>query len=181
MDELPLPEPGNNEVLTLVYTARFAPGKGHDRLIPILKHINRPYKLRLIGDGTKFEQVKLEFKKANLSEYVEFLGLQIPPYPTMKSCDIYIQPSHVEGFPNALMEAAAIGLSLLAYDVPGGTKEIINDINGQLIENGDALSFAEAINSFDSNNYTSKNIRADIRDRFDVKTIAKKYIQIESD
>ncbi len=175
VDELPCRESANKKVLNLVYTARFAPGKGHDRLIPILKHLNRPYKLFLIGDGAEFEKTKSEFKKAGLYECVEFLGEVIPPYPKMIKCDVYIQPSYVEGFPNALMEAAAMGLMLIAYDVPGGTKEIINDVNGILIEDGNAIDFAKAINNYDEDKFDKYFIRNDISKRFGIKEIAKKY------
>ena len=53
-----------------------------------------------------------------------------------------ILASHREGFPKALLEAAACGLPLLGADVPGVREIVVNGYNGLLFAKGDHLDIA---------------------------------------
>ena len=49
---------------------------------------------------------------------------------------MFLQGSYSEGFPNALLESCSVGVPVIAFNAPGGTKEIIdNGINGYIVEN----------------------------------------------
>jgi glycosyltransferase involved in cell wall biosynthesis len=51
-----------------------------------------------------------------------------------------LQGSYAEGFPNALLESCSVGTPVVAFEAPGGTKEIIqNGINGYLVKNEEEL------------------------------------------
>lgn len=175
INKIPEKVTNDSSVLRMVYTARFEPVKGHDRLIQILEQIDRPFHLRLIGEGSGFNDFKIEISKVKLQGKIEFLGWINQPYKHMIDCDLYIQPSYVEGFPNSLLEACAMGLPVIAYNVPGGTKEILNENNGILIKDGDYVSFSRSINKFSVTNYNAGEIRNDINLRFSSKTILEKY------
>ena len=56
-----------------------------------------------------------------------------------------ILPSHREGFPKALLEAAACGLPLLGTDVPGVREIVLNGVNGLLFARGDCNDIARKI------------------------------------
>ena len=59
--------------------------------------------------------------------------------------DIYVQASESEGLPNAVLEAAACGLPIVATAV-GGTVEILTtDVDGVLVPKGDRDRLAAAI------------------------------------
>jgi glycosyltransferase involved in cell wall biosynthesis len=62
----------------------------------------------------------------------------------MRACDIFLLPSHGEGFPNALLEAAACGMACIATPV-GAVPEIAADGAVMLVPVGDAASLASAI------------------------------------
>ena len=62
-----------------------------------------------------------------------------------QGCDVAILPSHREGFPKALLEAAACGLPLLGSDVPGVREIVVDGVNGLLFVKGDCQDIARKI------------------------------------
>ena len=62
-----------------------------------------------------------------------------------QGCDVAILPSHREGFPKALLEAAACGLPLLGSDVPGVREIVVDGVNGLLFAKGDCQDIARKI------------------------------------
>lgn len=165
----------NNDTITFVSVARFMPVKGHERLIRIFSTIKRPFRLKLIGEGPNLNLIKQMAADYHLSDQVMFAGAIIPPYHELGESHAYVQASYVEGFPNALLEATGMGLPAIAFDVPGGTREIIHSKNGILIPDNDENAFAEAIESFNPFVYDRKWISNDVHERFGIKKILEQY------
>ena len=69
-----------------------------------------------------------------------------------QGCDVAILPSHREGFPKALLEAAACGLPLLGTDAPGIREIIVNGHNGMLFEKADCQDIARNIEKMATDN-----------------------------
>ena len=66
-----------------------------------------------------------------------------------KAMDLFVYPSHgTEGFPNAPMEAACMGLPVIATAVVGCVDAVVNDITGTLIPPRDAAALAMAIRRY---------------------------------
>lgn len=80
---------------------------------------------------------------------VELLGSQ--PHETilqlLREADVFLFPSHTEGFANALLEAMAAGLPIIATDV-GANAEMIENEGGIIIPVKDANAIFEAIQAF---------------------------------
>ena len=51
--------------------------------------------------------------------------LQIKIIDYLSDSDFFIQGSYVEGFPNSVLESCSVGTPVIAFNCPGGTKEII--------------------------------------------------------
>lgn len=91
-------------------------------------------KLMIIGQG-EFEEYKELARGLGVEEEVYFTGLKKNPYPYLRKGSLYVLTSYNEGFPNAMVEAMAMGLPVIATDCMTGPREILNDRYGILIPN----------------------------------------------
>ena len=127
-----------------------------------------------------FEKFQNDISDSNLLDTVLLLGWKENPYPLMKKMDAYILPSRYEGFPNSLIEALSLGLPSIASRSPGANEEIIiTDFNGITFENENPLDLSHQILNMDKQikEFKSSEIINDVRERFDIKKIADKYVK----
>jgi glycosyltransferase involved in cell wall biosynthesis len=83
-------------------------------------------KLMIIGDGEYIEYKEL-VGKLGMEESVLFTGVMTNPFPVIKRADIYALTSESEGFPNALIEAMAVGVPCVSVNCLTGPAEILNN------------------------------------------------------
>ena len=91
-------------------------------------------KLMIIGQG-EYTQYKELVNRLGIEDAVCFTGLKKNPYPYLKKSALYVLTSYYEGFPNALVEAMALGVPAIATDCMTGPKEILGKDYGILIPN----------------------------------------------
>lgn len=91
-------------------------------------------KLMIIGKG-EFSQYRELVRKLGIDDAVYFTGLKRNPYPYLKKSSLYVLTSYNEGFPNAMVEAMALGVPVIATDCMTGPKEILEDRYGILVPN----------------------------------------------
>ena len=91
-------------------------------------------KLMIIGDG-EFQSYKELARGLGVDDAVYCTGLKRNPYPYLKKGSLYVLTSYYEGFPNAMVEAMAMGLPVIATDCMTGPREILEDQYGILIPN----------------------------------------------
>lgn len=127
------------EKKVIINTGRLSYQKGQNLLLESFSKIkNRnEYNLVILGEGNLENELKEQAKYLGIEKDVYFLGFQKNPYKFLKKADIFVFPSRFEGFPNALAEAMACGLPIIANDCPSGPKEILEDQYGLLIKNID--------------------------------------------
>jgi len=80
-----------------------------------------------------------------ISRFVTWLGERKDIEQILAITDIFVLPSGREGIPRVLMEAAAMGLPLIATDMPGCRDVVIDGSNGFLIPTNDSRAFEQAI------------------------------------
>lgn len=95
------------------------------RAFQILAEKYNHLELMLIGRGENEKYLKDMTSKYNLNGKVKFIGYDTNPFKYLKSSDIYVMSSVREGLPNALIEAMACGLSVIATDCSSGPREIL--------------------------------------------------------
>ena len=76
---------------------------------------------------------------------VRFLGMRTDMEDLYSAMDLFVLPSHREGFPRAAMEAAAMGLPVVATDIRGCRQVVDDGVNGILIPVRDPKALGAAI------------------------------------
>lgn len=127
------------EKKVIINTGRLIYQKGQTLLLEAFSRIkNRnEYNLIILGEGYLEGELKEQAKCLDIEKNVYFLGFQKNPFKFLKKADMFVFPSRFEGFPNALAEAMACGLPVIANDCPSGPKEILEDQYGLLVKNID--------------------------------------------
>ncbi|MDN7226430.1 glycosyltransferase [Planococcus sp. N064] len=121
---------------TFISVGRLVDQKGFNHLIKafsliVAEESNSNAQLLIIGQGEREELIRNLIMDLNLSNHVFLLGAKSNPYKFMKKADIYVLSSLSEGFPNAMVEAMALGLPILAVDCKSGPREILSLSNIQ--------------------------------------------------
>lgn len=125
----------------LASVGSLTPKKGHKYLIEAVcklqKKVSNVY-LLLIGAGSEEKKLKDLINIYNIEKNVKLIGRQnsIDIKNILSQSDIFVLPSLWEGLPNAMLEAMALGMPIVASSV-GGVPEIIeNNSNGLLVSPG---------------------------------------------
>lgn len=129
----------------IISAGRLVHQKGFDTLfkaVALLKD-SIAFKLIILGDGPKKVALQKLAVVLGINELVSMVGFQKNPYAWMSKSDVFVLPSRWEGLPNALMDAMACGLAVVACDCPTGPRDLIkNGENGYLtpVENVENLA-----------------------------------------
>lgn len=105
------------------------------------------YVLKLYGDGEMKEKLTALIAELNMGQSVVLMGNCSHVADAIREADIFVLSSDVEGMPNALLEAMALGLACISTDCPcGGPRTVIRDgENGLLIPVGDTDALERAL------------------------------------
>ncbi|HKY82421.1 MAG TPA: glycosyltransferase [Sphingobium sp.] len=113
----------------LVSMGRLVRQKGFDVLIPAIARIEgRKARLMIVGDGSEEQRAALArlAEKEGIADRITFLGYQDNPFAILSQADLFVSASRWEGASNALIEALACGLPLVATDCPTGNREVVD-------------------------------------------------------
>jgi len=83
----------------------------------------------------------------DMNDYVRYLGQRSDMPCLLGAMDIFVFPSHREGMPRSLMEAAAMGKPIVASDIDGCREVIEHNLDGLLTPVGDANGLTKAVKS----------------------------------
>lgn len=119
----------------ILNVGRLTHQKAQDLLIKAFATVHTPgWKLRIIGNGYRAEELKTLIAQLNLTAFVEILPATNRIDEQYNTASIFAFTSVYEGSPNALIEAMAFGLPCISTNCPTGPSELIqNGQNGLLI------------------------------------------------
>lgn len=95
------------------HVGRFSRSKNHEFIIDIYKkfvEIEKNSYLVLVGDGELKHDIKQKVERLGLADNVKFLGVRKDIPEIVKAMDVFLFPSHYEGFPLTLIEAQSSGI-----------------------------------------------------------------------
>lgn len=147
-DSLPNPYENINARTIICTVGRIAKEKGQLMTITTLKIlIDSGYDIHwcYIGDGADLKKCEDLVKEYDILDHVTFIGLQTNPYPWMKHCNIYVQPSVHEGFCITLAEAKLFKRPIVTTDFTGAVEQLANYAPKHKIVSYSAEAIAEAI------------------------------------
>lgn len=136
---------------TLCFIGYIAENKGVDLFPDIMKRVLALHSnahLRIVGYGPMAEKLKKVFKEKNLSKKCSFDGTlsRAQVADILKSSDILLSPTRIEGFGLSIIEAMMAGVVPVASRLEGITDFIIDDgLTGILVEPNDVDGFADAV------------------------------------
>jgi glycosyltransferase involved in cell wall biosynthesis len=97
--------------------------------------------LLILGDGPQRSRLERFTELNDARQQVHFLGERGDVPRLMPHFDVLWLGSEYEGQSNAIMEAMAAGVPVIATDIPGNRDLVVNDITGYLVPLGDRFEF----------------------------------------
>ncbi len=140
--------PGRSVVATVGNIRRV---KGHDVFIKAAASIAarfRSVSFQIAGDVLEpdyFEELQTLIRDLNLSDRFHFAGGVANLREYLSTADIFVLPSRSEGFSNAIVEAMAASLPVVATDVGGNAEAVADGVSGFIVPSEDAAALAAAI------------------------------------
>lgn len=132
--------PREENVINLLSVGRFTHPKNYDNVPAILKYVNgndngnvNQIKWYLIGYGGNEPLIRQRIAEAGMEGKVIILGKKENPYPYIKACDIYVQPSRYEGNAVTVREAQMLGKPVVVTNYPTAASQIQDGIDGIIV------------------------------------------------
>lgn len=131
----------------LVHVGSFTPEKNHTGLLDAFAIVRERFPnatLVLFGDGPLRTEIEQCVQRRSLDGSVAVAGSRDDAAELAAGADLLLLPSHVEGVPGVVLEAAARGVPAVATDVGGVSEAIVGGNTGVLVAPGDADVFGRA-------------------------------------
>lgn len=122
--------------ITLLSIGRFCSAKNFDNVPDICRRlVERGCDVNwyLIGYGQDEGLIRQKIEEAGMQDRVIILGKKENPYPYIKACDLYVQPSRYEGKCVAVREAQMLGKPVVITDYPTAGSQLENGVDGVVV------------------------------------------------
>ena len=144
-DEMP---DGSVKLLSI---GRFCEAKNFDNvpeIASVVKSKGIDFKWYIIGFGADERLIKSKIAEYKMENTVIILGKKDNPYPYIKACDVYVQPSRYEGKSVAVREAQILNKTVIITDYASSKSQLIDGFDGIIVpldNQGCAEGIAKAI------------------------------------
>lgn len=126
----------SGKALNLLSVGRFSTAKNFDNVPDICRRIVESginVKWFLIGYGGDEEVIRSKIKETGMDNHVIILGKKSNPYPYIKACDVYIQPSRYEGKCVAVREAQILGKPVIITNYATASSQLKDGFDGVIV------------------------------------------------
>lgn len=174
---------GDEDLRVVLFAGRLIEEKGLDRLLTAWRKTASRERsvLVIVGDGPLRRDLETMASQLGIRANVRFLGHRADVAKFYAIADLFVLPSRTEGMSNALLEAMAAGLPVVASDV-GGNREIVEDgCSGFLVDWEDPLSCASVLSALIENPGLRQSMGEAARERarvFGMREVSDRYRQL---
>lgn len=137
-----------DDVILILFVARFTHQKQPLLLIKAFQEAISSFPqmhLLMVGEGEQKEAALQLVKESGVRENITFLPFRQDVPDLLSTGDIFVLPSLWEGLPIGLLEAMSMGKAIIATNVDGTSEVIENNVNGLLVETGNATDLAKSL------------------------------------
>ena len=131
------------DTFIMLRVGRFSYQKDQETIIRSMEYLPANIELWLAGYGERQKELELVAQELNVFDRVHFIGMRNDVPNLLKTCDVVIQSSHIEGFGLAAVEGMAAGKPVVASDIPG-LSQVVKGA-GILFPHGNSKKLAEII------------------------------------
>lgn len=124
------------EMKKLLSIGRFCEAKNYNNVPDITRRIIKSgcnIKWYIIGFGGDEALIRQKIAEAGMQDHVIILGKKENPYPYIKDCDIYVQPSRYEGKSVTVREAQMLCKPVVVTNYPTASSQIQNGVDGVIV------------------------------------------------
>ena len=130
------------DALVALCVSNFYPYKGHEELVEAAARVVPAFPnviFLLVGrDSGTMEATRARVRERGIEGSVRFVGSRTDVPDLLRASDLFVHPSREEGFSNAILEAMAAGLPVVACDVGGNPEAVVDGETGRLVPPRDA-------------------------------------------
>lgn len=151
--------------------------KGFDTLLAAFATVRafRPCRLLILGEGRLRDDLLQQARRLGVAEDFALPGFDPNPYRYLARANLFVLASRWEGSPNALTEALALGVPVVATDCPSGPREILRGGEvAPLVPVDDVPALATAIQQVLDDPGNAAQRRSAV-DEYTVDTCAARY------
>lgn len=135
---IPEDMPTHKRETILLSIGRYSNPKRFDEIPMICKRLRQllpDYNIRwyIIGYGADEALISQRILYEGMQKHVILLGKRSNPYPYIKACDIYIQPSRYEGKSITVREAQILCKPIVITNYPTAKDQLINGVDGIIV------------------------------------------------
>ena len=132
----------------VITVGRLEPQKGIGDLLDAAAIVLKEHptcQFLIVGDGPDRPSLQAQAKSLGIEASIIFAGFRSDVPALLKASSLFVLASLWEGMPNALLEAMAAGLPVVATAVEGSREILESGRNGVLVEPGNPVDLAQAV------------------------------------
>jgi glycosyltransferase involved in cell wall biosynthesis len=165
------------------FLGRFSQEKCPKLFVEIANYLKNDDALYFVmaGNGNLYHEILEQIKIYGLENKVYLPGF-VDTRDYLKTSNLLVLPSEIDGRPNAVLESLSMGVPVVASSVGGLPKIIKDEYNGFLCTSGDIESFVNCIQKVIANKELYLNMRKNARnyavEYLDINIVQSKYISL---
>ncbi|TPG43676.1 glycosyltransferase [Sphingomonas koreensis] len=186
----PGPRDAIGDPITILAVGALSAQKNYSMLIEAANHLRHRcgaryrFRLQIAGDGALMPALRQHVAERRLGDVVELLGNRGDIAALMRGADIFVNSSHYEGMPIAMLEALQSALPVVATDVAGTRELILHRHNGLLARSDDDDALALALHELLTEPGIHRRFSAAALDtgrQYDLATCAGAHLRLYAD